>query len=348
MMNKEHRRILKTEHYLLSKVKLEDLTPYLKEYKIFNKYMWKDIETTEDMLNQLPHRGPRAFWDIIEILRKAKYHREANQLEDQTLAKKSTEKDLYYVMSTKPLGFCLIINNVEFHKPHSEKNVEYQKLEYRHGSDVDATSLQDFFEMLDFRVTIKRNMAASEMFSCLEEFSQQDFSNVDSMIVIILSHGGQLNNKDFIYGSDHDIIDKSDICDIFNNKNCTQLQNKPKVFFFICCRGKSLDYGVSKCLPNESSDSCEVIMPSLSDMFVVHSTLPLQVSLRDHEKGSYFCEELITVLKEHFRTHDLETVIKLVNRNLQNRVSRMYRNIQVAHIESLGGTKKIMFCKTVP
>jgi len=339
-MNKEHRRILKSEHDLLSNVKLEDLTPFLKEYKIFNQYMWKDIKTTQDMLDQLPHRGPRAFRDIIDILRKAKYDREANHLEDYTLAKKSADKDLYYVMSTNPLGFCLIINNVDFGIPKLENVAEVQKLENRYGSDVDATSLRDFFEMIDFHVTVERNKTADEMVSCLSEFSRRDFTNVDSMVIIILSHGGQSSNKDIIYGTDCNPIYKSDICDIFDNKNCCQLQNKPKIFFFICCRGKDLDYGVPKCLPTERIDSSVVIMPSLSDMFVVHSTLPLQVSLRDFEKGSYFCEELITVLKEHFRTHDLETIIKFVNRNLQNRVSKLYRNIQVAHVESLGGTKK--------
>lgn len=323
-MNAEHKRIIKENRSILQKnICFEKLIEHLKECKMFNRYMWADLNSMSDLLDLLPTRGPKAFNNFLEILRKANYKEEADFLEKSILTFED-RLGQYYKMSSFPLGYCLIVNNVEF-----------DSLMYRKGSDVDANSLRDFFKRIGYDVNVERNMKTNAMENCIEEFSRMDFSKVDSMVLIVMSHGDEVNGEEFICGTDGNYLFKSKIYEFFHNGRNESLDNKPKMFIFIACRGDNRDYGVSK----ESTDGPKYV---LSDIFIVHSTLPDQVSILHSDNGSYFCQALISVLNKYHTVHDLETIIKLVNKRLEGVIAEEHRTVLAAHTEHKLLKKKIM------
>ncbi|CAL4151307.1 unnamed protein product, partial [Meganyctiphanes norvegica] len=61
----------------------------------------------------------------------------------------------------------------------------------------------------------------------------EDLRNVDSTVVIIMSHG----TKEYFYTEDGRKISFNYIVNSFNIHNCPALKGKPKFFIFDCCRG---------------------------------------------------------------------------------------------------------------
>lgn len=361
-MNPEHRSILKEHSYSIAeKINIEDLKPLLLEYKIFNKYMWEDIKSAYDMFELLPTRGPKAFYDIINILRETNYNDEAEVLETGILSKQlestcklKTQKDWvaqgevtklepsrYYTLNSKPLGYCLVINNFKF-----------DESEDRYGTNVDADNIEKVFQKIGFDVIPKTDLSAAEMYECIEKFSKANFDNVDSAIVFILSHGGESNNLDFVRGTDEEYIFKNDIYKLFGNENL-KLQGKPKIFFFVACRGIDKDYGRPKFFsPNSAGDVISIdassnidILPEYTDILIVHSSLPRNVNVRDLNKGTWFCQDFLSVLEESYKKCDLERILKDVNKKISKRIAEEYRNMQVIHVEHYGWMKDIMLCK---
>lgn len=337
-MNAQHRQIIEDNRSILqeniSLLSYLDIKRYLQECKMFNQYMWDDIHSLSDILDILPTRGPEAFNNFIEILRKSNCNKEADILEKPTLCMDVT--DMYYKMSSTPLGYCLIINNVEFENP--QKN--------RPSSDIDANAFLSFFKGIGFNVAVKRNKKAGAMYECIKNFSNKDFRNVDCMVLIVLSHGNKKNNREYLCGTDMEYVFKDDICNMFSN--CRSLVRKPKIFFFVACRGDTSDYGTVNISAKESADTDGTpnneVVPSRSDMFIISSTLPDLVSILDHEKGSNFCAALMPILIEKHKTDDLETIMMFVNRKLQEKVSEVFRIAQASNTDSRGCTKKVMLC----
>lgn len=167
-----------------------------------------------------------------------------------------------------------------------------------------------------------------------------------------MTHGGHVNNREILYGKDGDYIYKDVIYNYFSNRNLG-LQCKPKVFFFIACRGEARDFGVAKSVSKESTDSVnyvippdsDVILADKSDMLIVNSAPPNNVTVRHHEKGTYFCQVLISVLNKYYKSHDLETMLKLANQELEGKVSESYRIVNAIHSENTVWKKKIMLCR---
>ncbi|GCB82813.1 hypothetical protein scyTo_0023950, partial [Scyliorhinus torazame] len=85
--------------------------------------------------------------------------------------------------------------------------------------------------------------------------AQPDHRSVDSCVVAVLSHGVE----GAVYGSDGELLQIQDIFRLFDNDNCPQLQNKPKMFFIQACRGDQTDSGVDLQDGKERSNSpgCE-------------------------------------------------------------------------------------------
>ncbi|XP_075366440.1 caspase-2 isoform X2 [Mycteria americana] len=133
---------------------------------------------------------------------------------------------LAYKLVSEPRGLALILSNVHFS---SEKD-----LEYRAGGDVDCTSLEMLFKHLGYQVTVFHDQTAQEMQNALERFSKlPDHRDVDSCIVALLSHGVEGG----VYGSDGKLLQLQEAFRLFDNANCPNLQNKPKMFFIQACRG---------------------------------------------------------------------------------------------------------------
>ncbi|GFQ87266.1 caspase-3 [Trichonephila clavata] len=356
-MDPKSRQIIQDYKSALSeKIDLSRIIDLLKEFKLFTKAMLEDIFDVNSTLNfydELCSRGPHAFSTFIVILKKVGYQEIAEMLEKPHDVK--SLKPFYYKMDSTPVGYCLIIINEIFED--ETKN--------RRGSKVDAYALEILFEkQLGYKVTIKWNKKAFEMFSILLQFSKKPgFETVDSCVVYILSHGGRYKNRDYILGTDHEEIYLDDIYEMFNNENCESLIGKPKIFFFQACRGNHDDHGVkvktvdSKDTTNLleklsspdasdfSNDSSVLNTNSIStftDIIIVHSTLPNHRSWKDHETGSWLCEDLVNVVSNHYHDFDLGTMLTIVSRRMQRRVSGIDTK-QIVHVETLGATGLIHF-----
>ena len=135
----------------------------------------------------------------------------------------------YYRMTSDPRGFCLIFNVFEF--PHLPADDERR---IRKGSEGEAKRLSQVFQQLHFKPKIIDNPKKEEIESVVEEYSKNpELKEHDCIVVIVLSHG----RVGGFEGSDGKYIPFKEIVEKLNNKNCSALINKPKLFFFSCCRG---------------------------------------------------------------------------------------------------------------
>jgi hypothetical protein len=143
---------------------------------------------------------------------------------------------IVYQMTKKPRGKCLIVNNL---------------IKFIDGTNIiDETAVGSLwreserfkyvFEQLYFEVELINNNNTKDMKKKLIDTSQdQTLLKNDAFIFMIITHG----EKDSISGYDAcqglnglDIMRVRDIVDLFSDEKCPNLKNKPKLFFFICCR----------------------------------------------------------------------------------------------------------------
>ncbi|GFT73143.1 hypothetical protein TNCV_2554301 [Trichonephila clavipes] len=356
-MDPRSRQIIQDHKSILSeKVDLSKIMDLVKEFKIFTNAMLSDIidgDSGLDFYDELCSRGPHAFSTFVVILKKTGYQELGERLEQLHDVKLNP---FYYKMDSKPLGYCLVIINEIF----DESNE-------RRGCKVDAYALEILFEKeLGYEVTIEWNKKAEEMHSILFEFSNHPgFKTVDSCIVYILSHGGRDYNRDYILGSDDEELYLDDIYKMFNNENCKSLIGKPKIFFFQACRGTLIDHGVKIETVDDNKDmvsqGLEILsstdasdfsiqdsilndnsISTFSDIIIVHSTLPNYKSWKNHVTGSWLCEDLVNVVSNHYRDFDLITMLTIVCRRMQKRVSG-FDTKQIAHVETWGATGLVHF-----
>ncbi|XP_027509254.1 caspase-2 [Corapipo altera] len=226
-----------------------------------------------------------------------------------------------YKVVSEPRGLALILSNVSFS---CEKDLDYRK-----GGDVDCASLEMLFKHLGYRVTVLPNRTAQEMQNALERFSKlPNHQYVDSCIVALLSHGVE----GAVYGSDGKLLQLQEVFRLFDNANCPNLQNKPKMFFIQACRGDTFDQGVDQRDGKERSDSsgCEesdankeeslkLRLPTCSDMICGYACLKGTVAIRNTKHGSWYIEALTSVFAEDSRdTHVADMLVK-VNRQIKQR-----------------------------
>lgn len=131
-----------------------------------------------------------------------------------------------YAMTKNPRGRAIIFNNVP-----KEVSKESQRF-------------QSVFEQLYFTVDLQSNKTCNEMLEHLatikEELNQNDESD-NALIVMVITHGGD----EMVLGNDHPA------CSGTNTNDETHIErfinvfkdlrgDTVKLFFFTCCRGKSV------------------------------------------------------------------------------------------------------------
>jgi hypothetical protein len=136
-----------------------------------------------------------------------------------------------YPMIGQVRGYCLIIDNYKF-----------ENCSERFGSKRDANRLHQVFSQLNFCLIHEKNLTANQINDLLDFTSRRpELESHNALVIIILTHG----SHGVIYGSDFTerdervtgILNVRQLIDKFNDKNCVQLQGKPKIFFMSCCRG---------------------------------------------------------------------------------------------------------------
>lgn len=211
-------------------------------------------------------------------------------------------------MMSKPRGFALIMNNIDFPNDPNAK---------RTGAEHDSENLRLLCQDLGFHTTVRHNVTRNDLKhpteGILRKFRDQflpGHEDVDACLVAIMSHG----TGNLIRTSDpgDTYIDlKEEIIKPFNNSFCRQLINKPKIFIVQACRGDSRDRGAIRTeqdgkimadirpqsppgnfCPAPTNGSGE-LLPSNEDILVCYSTVPGYVANRDTERGTWYinCEK---------------------------------------------------------
>ncbi|XP_032212722.1 caspase-12-like isoform X3 [Mustela erminea] len=228
-------------------------------------------------------------------------------------------------------------------------NKVFDHLSEREGSENDILGMQGLLENLGYSVVIKENLTALEMITELKNFAtrpEHQFS--DSTFLVFMSHG----TLGGICGRKHrdeepDILPDDTIFQIFNNRSCHGLKDKPKVIITQACRGKGdgavwvTDMGEAlawTCYqPLERYISSDAIKKTHveKDFIAFKSSTPHNVSWRLNTKGSIFISQLIHYLGEYSCCHHLEEIF----RKVQNAFEKPNAIIQMPTIERLSMTR---------
>ncbi|XP_059035448.1 caspase-12-like isoform X3 [Mustela lutreola] len=228
-------------------------------------------------------------------------------------------------------------------------NKVFDHLSEREGSENDILGMQGLLENLGYSIVIKENLTALEMITELKNFAtrpEHQFS--DSTFLVFMSHG----TLDGICGRKHrdeepDILPDDTIFQIFNNRSCHGLKDKPKVIITQACRGKGdgavwvTDMGEAlawTCYqPLERYISSDAIKKTHieKDFIAFKSSTPHNVSWRLNTKGSIFISQLIHYLGEYSCCHHLEEIF----RKVQNAFEKPNAMIQMPTIERLSMTR---------
>uniref|UniRef100_A0A8D0BUE6 Caspase-9 n=1 Tax=Salvator merianae TaxID=96440 RepID=A0A8D0BUE6_SALMN len=237
--------------------------------------------------------------------------------------KSRRDPEMDYILKTKPCGYCLIVNNVNFSVASG--------LARRVGSDVDCQRLEKRFKSLHFEVFTQKDLEAREIVQELQSLAKRDHTSFDCCLVVLLSHGCQASHFQFpggIYGSDGVPIPVERIVTYFNGSNCPSLRGKPKLFFIQACGGEQKDRGCEVDLVPSDRSSVEsdsvpfqapagnldepdavASLPTASDILVSYSTFPGFVSWRDTKVGSWYVETLDDVLQQYASSEDLSRIL---------------------------------------
>ncbi|BFZ23590.1 hypothetical protein BsWGS_26629 [Bradybaena similaris] len=144
-------------------------------------------------------------------------------------------QEFTYLMSAKPRGQVLIINNEEF-----------DKMPHREGTLADRKSLEKLFDTLNFDVRCEKNKKKEEMWQLLvTEAKRKYHETAQCFVLFILSHG----HTGVVFGTDgylkdghpQNCLEIKDIVDLFCKSKA--LQGKPKLFFIQACQGAAKNVG---------------------------------------------------------------------------------------------------------
>jgi hypothetical protein len=192
--------------------------------------------TCEEIINLLKLSGQTEIALELE-----KYNTSPGRMEvtnnDEIAVKpgKEMKGTLYYTMSSKPRGKCVIINN--FVEYSYGKLLENEGL-FKESKRFESIFTQLYFDVYPIRTTV--GMTAKAIESELKSIARdKSIEKPEALIVMIISHGRDekvLGYNACRFLDDEDSIKISDIVDIFSETNCKALEQTPKLFFFNCCR----------------------------------------------------------------------------------------------------------------
>ncbi|EHB13398.1 Caspase-12, partial [Heterocephalus glaber] len=214
-------------------------------------------------------------------------------------------------------------------------NKKFDSLSNRHGADVDLLRMQDLLEDLGYSVVVKENLTAQGMETELRLFADhEDHQSSDSTFLVFMSHG----ILDGICGTKHsdkepDILRDDTIFTIFNNHNCKNLRNKPKIIIMQACRGSgdgivwvttergeamADTHGLPMQYYGYYGRSDAVTMTHVEKDFIAFkSSTPHNVSWILDTTGSLFISQLIYFIKEYCWSHHLEEIFRMVQHSFE-------------------------------
>uniref|UniRef100_A0A1I8J6A3 CASPASE_P20 domain-containing protein n=1 Tax=Macrostomum lignano TaxID=282301 RepID=A0A1I8J6A3_9PLAT len=114
-----------------------------------------------------------------------------------------------------PQGHCLIIS-IEHYDPGSH-------FTNRTGSELDVERVESLFTSLHFKVTVKRDLTAPQIFHEMSRIAKFDHSDYGTFICFLMAHG----TKGAIYGRDGQFHQIKDLISLFKPNICKGLDGKP-------------------------------------------------------------------------------------------------------------------------
>lgn len=264
-----------------------------------------------------------------------------------------------YDMSSPIRGWCLIFSNHVFNN-----------LGKLIGYEVDKDNFSEVFKELHFEIKVYTKVTANEIKSAIKEHANKSASDgihpTNAITVVILSHG----NENFLCGYNydpkcpknrHDKITIDEIKDLFSNKNCPHLIDKPKLFFLQACRGDSQDDGLNSSIVKNHENIADVAttlrsgrrinsesdfsLPSVAeDMIICYATLPNYRSFVT-SNGSIFGIKLCVELKRWAWHRDLHEIISSANSAIRKKDIPTPSGIakQVIHLHYTSPNKRLFF-----
>ncbi|EHB13397.1 Caspase-4, partial [Heterocephalus glaber] len=204
-------------------------------------------------------------------------------------------------------------------------NIVFDHLSVRNGAKYDIIGMKKLLEGLDYTVTVKENLTAKDMASVLSEFADKPEHKLsDSTFLVFMSHGILQGICGIMHSEKNpDVLQYDTIFNIFNNKNCPDLRDKPKVIIVQACRGgnsggvwvrdspAALEDAPAQSPENLESDA--VYMTHVEKDFITfHSTTPHNESWRNTTKGSYFIIKLIAGLQKYAWCYPLQEIFQKI------------------------------------
>lgn len=193
-------------------------------------------------------------------------------------------------------GLCIIINEMLF---------EGSQYETRLGTDADCTKLIDTFKGLGFHVYIHRDLKGNDIITTIKNITQQHGSNYECIFLCILSHGYEGG----IIASDEAQISLKSIEIAFC---CVELQNVSKIIIIQACQGMVAGRRYNTLTTDGLDDSVTPNITVRENFCIFISTLEGFVSVRDKKQGSWFIQELCSILQQGRRMTFLECVTEVI------------------------------------
>ncbi|XP_020824939.1 caspase-14 [Phascolarctos cinereus] len=169
----------------------------------------------------------------------------------------------------------------------------------RAGSETDVKALEQMYEALGFKSTVRRNLSAKGFWEELDKFRKdmdQMKDPVSCCFVVLMAHG----EEGILLGIDDNTIQLSELFSMLTNENCQALRGKPKVFIVQACRGDQKDAG-EVVQPAETggtfvlSEEHPPKLPTYTDTLHVFATVEGHIAYRHVEDGSFFIQTLTDV-----------------------------------------------------
>ncbi|CAG9829717.1 unnamed protein product [Diabrotica balteata] len=246
----------------------------------------------------------------------------------------------FYSSRSKKRGRVLIINNYAF------KNKKEHP--YRNGALVDDKNLKALFQQMGgWDLYCHYNKTALEMRELIKKFAGEGKPDYDICSVIIMSHGGEMNNDTFIFGVDEEKkyeLSVTSITQFFTNENSKSWRGKPKVMLFPTCRGADCQLPINHEYRTETDSlfkNVPVNTPTVmnlraeEDMLVGFSTAMGYKAHRDPNLGSWYIELLCQEFMNHAHEYSVTEMLQLVDQGLRRRLSELH-TMQTAEFRNLG------------
>ncbi|XP_022368924.1 LOW QUALITY PROTEIN: caspase-13-like [Enhydra lutris kenyoni] len=209
-------------------------------------------------------------------------------------------------------------------------NIEFDHLPPRNGAETDIAGMKNLLEGLGYSVDVKQKLTAEGMESELRAFaSRPEHKSSDSTFLVLMSHGilSGICGKAFS-SKNQDVLPYDTIFQIFNNVNCLNLRDKPKVIIIQACRGENLGeawVSDSKAASAGSFSHQPLLLESDAihrvhvekDFVAFCSSTPHNVSWRHVTKGSLFIVQLITCFQKYSWCNHLIEVFQKVQQSFE-------------------------------